>query len=77
MARFFFDIREGCRFISDEEGLEFSDIAAAEYEAARAAADIGRDLLPKGDLRTIVVEVRGPAWAAGGYRNSNSDCGAG
>jgi hypothetical protein len=58
MAKFFFDIREGQRFIVDEEGLEFPDVAAAEYEAATAAAEIGRDLLPKGDLRSVMVEVR-------------------
>jgi hypothetical protein len=58
MAKFFFDIREGQKFILDEEGSEFPDVAAAEYEAAIAAAEMGRDRLPQGDLRTIVVEVR-------------------
>ncbi|WP_425265671.1 DUF6894 family protein [Terrihabitans rhizophilus] len=58
MARFFFDVREGHKFFSDGEGQEFRDIAAAEHEAACAAAEIGRERLPKGDLRTIIVEVR-------------------
>jgi hypothetical protein len=48
MPRSYFDVREGTRFAPDEEGLE-----AAEHEAARAAAEIGRDRLPKGDSREV------------------------
>jgi hypothetical protein len=58
MPRFYFDVREGTRFIPDEEGLEFDSFEAAEREAATAAAEIGRDRLPKGDAREITVEVR-------------------
>ena len=58
MPRFYFDVREGSRFNSDEEGLEFEDVDRAEREAAMAAAEIGRDRLPKGDVRDITVEVR-------------------
>ncbi len=42
----------------DEDGLEFPGLDAAEREAARAAAEIGRDRLPKGEAREIVIEVR-------------------
>jgi hypothetical protein len=45
------DVWEGAKFIPDEEGLE-----VAEYEAARAAAEISRDRLPKGDAREVRVE---------------------
>ena len=38
--------------------LEFEDVDRAEREAAIAAAEIGRDQLPKGDAREITVEVR-------------------
>jgi hypothetical protein len=54
MPRFYFDVREGVRFAPDEEGLEFPDVETAEREAATTAAEIGRDLLPKG----VTVEVR-------------------
>jgi hypothetical protein len=58
LPRFYFDVREGTHFITDEIGLEFESVDAAEYEAARAAADIGRDQLPKGDARDVTIEVR-------------------
>ncbi|HEX8663995.1 MAG TPA: hypothetical protein VF744_08205 [Beijerinckiaceae bacterium] len=58
MPRFYFDVREGVRFAPDEEGLEFPDVETAEREAATTAAEIGRDLLPKGVARSVTVEVR-------------------
>jgi hypothetical protein len=58
VPRFYFDIREGTRFIPDENGLEFDSLDAAEQEAASAAAEIGRDQLPKGDAPAITVELR-------------------
>ena len=58
MPRFSFDVREGARFIPDEEGLEFASLDAAEHEAACTAAKIGRDRLPAGDAREVTVEVR-------------------
>jgi hypothetical protein len=58
MPLFYFDVREGVRFTPDDEGVEFPDVDAAEREAARAAAEIGRDLLPKGHARSVTVEVR-------------------
>jgi hypothetical protein len=58
VPRFYFDVREGTRFTSDEAGLELDSLDAAEYEAACGAAEIGRDQLPKGDTRDITVEVR-------------------
>jgi hypothetical protein len=54
MSRYYFDMREGARFVPDAIGLTFDSLDAAE----RAAAEIGRELLPKGDAREITVEVR-------------------
>jgi hypothetical protein len=51
-------VREGVRFIQDDEGLEFPSLDAAEREAAESAAEIGRDRLPKGGARSVTVEVR-------------------
>ncbi len=58
MPRFYFDVREGSRFVPDEEGLEFDSLDAAEREAATAAAEIGRNLLPKGLAREVTIELR-------------------
>jgi hypothetical protein len=58
MPRFYFDVREGERFIPDDEGLEFDSLNAAEHEAASTAAEIGRNLLPKGDAREVTIELR-------------------
>jgi hypothetical protein len=58
MPRYYFDVREGPRFIHDDEGLVFDDLDAAEREAAEAAAQIGRDHLPKGGIRDVTIEVR-------------------
>jgi hypothetical protein len=58
MPRFYFDVREGVRFVPDEVGIELPSIDAAEHEAAESAASIGRDLLPKGVARCVTVEVR-------------------
>jgi hypothetical protein len=58
MPRFYFDVREGTRFVPDEVGLNYDNLDAAERAAAETAAEIGRELLPKGDAREITVEVR-------------------
>lgn len=58
VPRFFFDVREGARFIPDDEGLEFANLDQAEREAATAVAEIGRDRLPCGEAREITIEVR-------------------
>jgi uncharacterized protein YndB with AHSA1/START domain len=49
VPRFYFDVREGGSSTRDTDGLEFNSLNAAEYEAARAAAEIGRrDAAPGG-----------------------------
>ena len=58
MPRFYFDVREGSRFVPDEEDLEFPDLNAAEHEAAMAAAGIGRNLLPRSGECQVAVEIR-------------------
>ena len=58
MPLFYFDTREGPRFIPDEEGMELPSLDAAEREAAETAAEMGRDRLPSGDSRDVTVEVR-------------------
>jgi hypothetical protein len=58
MSRFYFDVREGSRFAPDDEGFDYPDLDAAERMAAETAASIGRDLLPKGDVQDVTIEVR-------------------
>jgi hypothetical protein len=58
VPRFYFDVREGTRFSPDDEGLEYPNVDTAERMAAEAAASIGRDVLPKSDVRDVTVEVR-------------------
>ena len=58
VPRFYFDVRDGAKFTPDDEGLECASLDTAERMAAETAAEIGRELLPKGDAREITVEVR-------------------
>jgi hypothetical protein len=58
VPRFYFDVWEGGSFTRDDDGLDFGSLDAAEHEAARAASEIGRDRLPKGNARDVRVEVR-------------------
>jgi hypothetical protein len=55
---YFFDTRDNDHFIEDDEGLEFPDLEAVKIEAARALADIARDVLPGSLKRELAVEVR-------------------
>jgi hypothetical protein len=57
MPRFYFDIREGTRFVPDDTGHDFDGLDTAEDQAVRTATEIGRDLFPSG-AREIIVEVR-------------------
>jgi hypothetical protein len=58
MPRFYFDVRDDGSFTPDDDGREFDSLDAAEQEAARSAAEIGRDRLPMSDVRKVTVEVR-------------------
>jgi hypothetical protein len=58
MPHFYFDVRDGGSFTSDDEGREFDSLDAAELAAAEAAAEIGRDRLPMSDVRKVTVEMR-------------------
>lgn len=57
MARYFFDHRDNDRFFRDEEGSEFSDLAAAQTEAASALAELALDVILGSERRTLCIEV--------------------
>ncbi len=58
MPRFYFDVLDGDSFSRDDEGLLLGSLNAAEDEAIRAAAEIGRDSLPKRLSPELCVRVR-------------------
>lgn len=58
MTRYFFDSRDGEKFIPDELGIELPDVEAARDQAALALAEIAKDVLPGSSRREIVIEVR-------------------
>jgi hypothetical protein len=58
MPLFYFDVRDGDKFIRDEEGLEYPDLQGARDAAARALADMAKDVLPGPVMREMGVEVR-------------------
>jgi len=57
MPRYFFDVREFERLISDTEGEELADSDAVAREAALAAIHIAKELL-NASRSTLAVEVR-------------------
>jgi hypothetical protein len=58
VTRYFFDSRDGDRFVRDEDGMELDGIAAARDEATLALRDLARDALPKATRRELSIEVR-------------------
>jgi hypothetical protein len=59
VPRFFFDIDDGQKVISDLDGAEFPSVKAARREAAQALAEMAKDLLPNdGTERKMSIRVR-------------------
>ena len=58
MPRYYFDIHDGAQFARDETGVELDDINAARQEAARTLGELAREILPDGDRREVVIEVK-------------------
>ena len=59
MSRFYFDIRNGENFVSDEEGLEFPTVNEARDDASRALGQMIKEAMPDGMHHDMAVEVRG------------------
>lgn len=57
MARF----TRMARFTSDETCVDLDGIEAARNEASNALDEIARDILPDGDPREVVIEVKNEA----------------
>jgi hypothetical protein len=58
MPRYYFDIQKGMTVTPDPDGLELDDLGAAECEAVRTVAEIGRHLLPASEARDVAIAVR-------------------
>ncbi len=58
MQRYFFDTRDNDTLTQDEDGLEYSEVGEVKSAAARALAEIARDVIPSSDRRELAIEVR-------------------
>lgn len=58
VALYFFDTRDDDNFTEDDVGLELPDMEAVKAEAARALAEMARDVIPERWERELAVEVR-------------------
>jgi hypothetical protein len=58
MPIYFFDTRDGDTFVSDDNGVELSDLEAAKVVASISLAELARDVLPSSERRVLIVEVR-------------------
>jgi hypothetical protein len=58
MPRYFFDTFDGESFLCDDDGLDFESLEAAKIEAQRTLPEMAREVLPDGNHRTFVVNVR-------------------
>jgi hypothetical protein len=61
LPRYFFDSYDDGRLLEDDVGLEYSDLEAVKAEAARALAELARDVLPGKVQRELAIEVRDEA----------------
>jgi hypothetical protein len=58
MPLYFFDTRDNDQLVEDDVGLEYPDLEAVKVEAARALAELARDVIPGSLKRELAVEVR-------------------
>jgi hypothetical protein len=68
--RYYFDLRDDDELFRDDEGMEFSKLAAVQEEATLSLAGMARDAAQKmydGAVREMAIEVRdekGPVFCA-------------
>ena len=58
MALYFFDTRDNDIFIEDDVGLDYPDLEAVKIDAAKALAELARDVIAGTLKRELAVEVR-------------------
>jgi hypothetical protein len=57
MPRYFFDVVEDGTTFLDEDGLEFSDLAAARADVLRTLGELAREKLHD-DRQSLMIRVR-------------------
>lgn len=58
MSHYFFDTRDGDRFVKDDVGIELPDLDSAKREATLSLAELARDVVAGDDRRILTVQVR-------------------
>jgi hypothetical protein len=58
MALYFFDSRDNDDFVEDTEGLEYPSLETVKAHAAKALAELARDVIPGSMRRHLSIEVR-------------------
>lgn len=58
MPIYFFDSRDNETFIEDDEGLEYGELEVVKVSAAKALAELARDVIPSCHKRELAIEVR-------------------
>ncbi len=58
MERYYFDSRDNGHFLADDTGFEFADLEDVKVQAAKALAELARDVIPGSLKRELSVEVR-------------------
>jgi hypothetical protein len=56
--RYYFDTNDGHLFVRDDMGQEFDSLQEVQIEAARNLAELARDVVRGGEIRTLSFEVR-------------------
>lgn len=58
MLRYYFYTQDGDFSAGDDEGVECANMDEAGALAVKALPDMARDVLPDGDRRDFIIEVR-------------------
>ena len=58
MPRYYFDVYDGERSLTDENGMELEDVDASKVEVRQVLADFARDVVRKGSHQSFAVNVR-------------------
>ena len=61
MPRYYFDVYDGERSLTDEHGMELEDVDASKVEVRQVLADFARDVVRKGSHQSFAVNVRDEA----------------
>jgi hypothetical protein len=58
MPHYYFDTRDGDKFVEDDLGVILPNVEAARDQAAICLAEMAKDVLPGSTRRELAIEVR-------------------